>query len=111
MCTIETFHCRNFQAFRESPSSRLHTVDIIRGPLGFGFTIASTSHGQCVKQILDKPRCRGLAEADLLVTINSTAVRNMSHAEVVEILKTCPLGSVATFVVERIGQVTVLLTI
>ena len=88
--------------FQHSPN--LLTVDIIRGPMGFGFTIGDSVHGQRVKQLLDRPRCRGLMEGDLLVEINSTIVRDLKHSSVVEILQKCPVGSTASFLVQRGGQ-------
>lgn len=91
-----------FQHSQHSPT--LLTVDIIRGPMGFGFTIADSVHGQRVKQLLDRPRCRGLVEGDLLVEINNRIVRDMKHNNVVEILQMCPVGSTASFLVQRGGQ-------
>jgi len=85
-------------------SPNLLTVDIVRGPMGFGFTIADSVHGQRVKQLLDRPRCRGLMEGDLLVEINSRIVRDVKHTNVVEILQKCPIGSTASFLVQRGGQ-------
>jgi len=85
-------------------SLNLLTVDIVRGPMGFGFTIADSVHGQRVKQLLDRPRCHGLMEGDLLVEINGTIVRDVKHTSVVEILQKCPIGSTASFLVQRGGQ-------
>jgi len=89
--------------FQHSPN--LLTVDIIRGPMGFGFTIADSVHGQRVKQLLDRPRCHGLKEGDLLVEINGRIVRDMKHTGVVEVLQKCPVGSAASFLVQRGGQI------
>ena len=88
--------------FQHSPI--LLTVDIVRGPMGFGFTIADSVHGQRVKQLLDRPRCRGLMEGDLLVEINGRIVRDLKHSSVVEVLQKCPVGSTASFLVQRGGQ-------
>jgi len=85
-------------------SPNLLMVDIVRGPMGFGFTIADSVHGQRVKQLLDRPRCRGLMEGDLLVEINGRIVRDMKHTNVVEVLQKCPIGSTASFLVQRGGQ-------
>jgi len=87
--------------FQHSPM--LLTIDIVRGPMGFGFTIADSVHGQRVKQLLDRPRCRGLLEGDLLVEINGRIVRDMKHTGVVEVLQKCPIGSPASFLVQRGG--------
>jgi len=84
-------------------SPTLLTVDVVRGPMGFGFTIADSIHGQRVKQLLDRPRCRGLMEGDLIVEINGRIVRDFKHASVVEILQKCPIGSAASFVIQRGG--------
>jgi len=89
--------------FQHSPN--LLSVDIVRGPMGFGFTIADSVHGQRVKQLLDRPRCRGLMEGDLLVEINGRIVRDMKHTSVVEVLQKCPIGSTASFLVQRGGQI------
>jgi hypothetical protein len=45
---------------------------IVKGPKGFGFTIADDSqmNHQKVKQILDKERCVNLMENDILLEIN-----------------------------------------
>lgn len=78
-------------------------VNIVRGAMGFGFTIADSSYGQRVKQILDKTRCKNLMEGDVLLEINNNNVKDMSHAEVVQVLKDCPKGDETTIVVQRGG--------
>jgi len=72
--------------------------------MGFGFTIGDTPYGQCIKKVLDRSRCKGLLEGDLLVEINGTVVQNGNHMAVVEILKDCPVGSTAKILVQRGGQ-------
>ncbi|TMW48612.1 hypothetical protein DOY81_006305, partial [Sarcophaga bullata] len=67
----------------------VHTFSIIKGAMGFGFTIADSSYGQKVKKILDRACCNQLQEGDILLEINDTVVRNKSHADVVQILKDC----------------------
>lgn len=67
----------------------VHTFSIIKGAMGFGFTIADSSYGQKVKKILDRACCNQLQEGDILLEINETVVRNKSHADVVQILKDC----------------------
>lgn len=59
------------------------TVPIVKGGMGFGFTIADSGFGQKVKKILDRGRCKSLREGDVLVSINETDVRGMGHSEVV----------------------------
>ncbi|XP_061389623.1 membrane-associated guanylate kinase, WW and PDZ domain-containing protein 1, partial [Musca vetustissima] len=67
----------------------VHTFSIIKGAMGFGFTIADSSYGQKVKKILDRSCCRELQEGDILLEINEHMVRNKSHQDVVQILKEC----------------------
>ena len=82
----------------------LHMVGITRGPMGFGFTIADSIYGQKVKQILDRPRCKILQEGDILVDINGVNVKDLTHGEVVQVLKNCPLGAEAVMTVQRGGK-------
>ncbi|XP_060571370.1 membrane-associated guanylate kinase, WW and PDZ domain-containing protein 1-like [Ruditapes philippinarum] len=79
------------------------TMDIVRGDMGFGFTIADSSFGQKVKQILDRERCGTLQEGDFIQQINSTNVVDMNHAQVVQVLKDCPIGEETQIVVQRGG--------
>lgn len=87
-------------------SSRPETLsmNIVRGEMGFGFTIADSSFGQKVKQILDKPRCKTLQEGDILQEINSVNVKDMSHSEIVMVLKECPKGQETKIIVQRGGK-------
>ena len=82
----------------------LITVPVVKGPMGFGFTIADSPYGQKVKQILDAPRCVGLQEGDILVEINGRLIRNCTHNQAVNILKECPKGQEAFIVVQRGGM-------
>lgn len=84
----------------------LITVHIIKGPMGFGFTIADSpgGGGQRVKQIVDSPRCRGLKEGDLIVEVNKKNVQALSHNQVVDMLIECPKGSEVTLLVQRGGK-------
>nr|XP_028575318.1 membrane-associated guanylate kinase, WW and PDZ domain-containing protein 1 isoform X25 [Podarcis muralis] len=83
----------------------LITVHIIKGPMGFGFTIADSpgGGGQRVKQIVDSPRCRGLKEGDLIVEVSKKNVQNLTHNQVVDMLIECPKGSEVTLLVQRGG--------
>ena len=65
--------------------AELMTVQITKGAMGFGFTIADSAHGQKVKTILDRPRCKNLAEGDILVDINGIDMRVLTHAQVVQV--------------------------
>ena len=90
--------------FPSSAKPEMLSVNITKGNMGFGFTIADSAYGQKVKQILDKSRCTTLLEGDILVEINHHKVKDMPHTEVVQILKDCPRGLDATIVVQRGGR-------
>ncbi|XP_018322652.1 membrane-associated guanylate kinase, WW and PDZ domain-containing protein 2 isoform X2 [Agrilus planipennis] len=77
------------------------TVKIVKGNLGFGFTIADSACGQRVKKILDRHRCKNLQEGDILLEINNINLQNMTHDKVVQVLKNCPYSSEATICVQR----------
>ena len=87
---------------RSSPE--VLTIPVVKGPMGFGFTIADSPYGQKVKQILDAPRCQGLLEGDILMEINGRMIRSCTHNEAVNILKECPKGREAFFVIQRGGK-------
>ncbi|KAF5281106.1 hypothetical protein FQR65_LT02972 [Abscondita terminalis] len=76
-------------------------VRIVKGNLGFGFTIADSACGQRVKTILDRQRCKNLMEGDILLEINDVNLRCMSHDDVVQVLKNCPYNADATICVQR----------
>lgn len=80
------------------------TIPIIKGPMGFGFTIADSPYGQRVKQILDQARCKNLAEGDLLVMINSVNVSELPHQQTVQVLKECQQDKETIIVVQRGGK-------
>ena len=90
----------------DSSKAEFITVHIVKGPMGFGFTIADSTPGQKVKQILDRSRCGNLQEGDLLVDINHTRVRDMNHSDVVRVLKECPTSQAATIAIQRGGLMT-----
>ncbi|XP_017783080.1 PREDICTED: membrane-associated guanylate kinase, WW and PDZ domain-containing protein 1 [Nicrophorus vespilloides] len=77
------------------------SVKIVKGNLGFGFTIADSACGQRVKKILDRQRCKNLMEGDILLEINEIPLQNMSHDDVVQVLKNCPYNNEATICVQR----------
>ncbi|XP_077009852.1 membrane-associated guanylate kinase, WW and PDZ domain-containing protein 2 isoform X4 [Tamandua tetradactyla] len=83
--------------------AELMTLTIVKGAQGFGFTIADSPTGQRVKQILDIQGCPGLCEGDLIVEINQQNVQSLSHTEVVDILKDCPVGSETSLIIHRGG--------
>ena len=82
----------------------LLVMNIVKGDMGFGFTIADSPYGQKVRQILDRDRCRTLNEADILVEINQHKVKDMPHADVVRVLKECALNAESRIVVQRGGM-------
>ena len=57
--------------------------------------------GPVVKMIMDHPRCAQLQEGDVLMEVNGENVRSYAHNELVTVLKRCPKGNQATFVVLR----------
>lgn len=79
------------------------TVGIIKGPLGFGFTLGECAEGHNVKQILDHPRCAQLREQDLILEVNGEKVKHYTHGDLVDVLKRCPKGNQTAFVIQR-GQ-------
>ncbi|XP_051977154.1 membrane-associated guanylate kinase, WW and PDZ domain-containing protein 2-like [Xyrauchen texanus] len=81
----------------------LLTVTMVKGADGFGFTIADSNGGQRVKQILEAQGCPGLCEGDLIVEINQQPALTLSHTQVVDLLKECPVGAEATLVIQRGG--------
>ncbi|GAB6022671.1 hypothetical protein CHUAL_006764 [Chamberlinius hualienensis] len=93
-----------YSAGRAEIPLELLTVGIVKGLMGFGFTIADSAHGQKVKKILDRPRCKNLAEGDVLLEINGRDVRGLEHSNVVQILKDCSQGLEATITIQRGGQ-------
>ena len=80
------------------------TIPIVKGPMGFGFTIADSPYGQRVKQILDQARCKNLAEGDLLLQINHISVRDLPHQQTVLVLKECQQDQETVVVVQRGGN-------
>ncbi|KAG7199732.1 hypothetical protein KM043_000407 [Ampulex compressa] len=89
---------------KDSPTSskpEFLSIAIVKGTMGFGFTIADSAHGQKVKKILDRQRCKNLMEGDILVNINDINVRNTCHSEVVQVLKECPRNEEALIHVQR----------
>lgn len=86
-----------------SDSPKILNISIVKGPLGFGFTIADSAYGQKVKKILDPNCCKDLQEGDYLLAINNTSVIHMPHNSVVQVLKGCPKSETATLKIQR-GQ-------
>ncbi|KAG5444960.1 Membrane-associated guanylate kinase, WW and PDZ domain-containing protein 1 [Clonorchis sinensis] len=81
-------------------------VAIFKQPNGFGFTLADHPQGQHVKAILDPARCGCLKVGDVIVEINDQRVKEVPHAEVVQLLKQCPVGQEARLLIQRGGLYT-----
>ncbi|CDW55828.1 membrane associated guanylate kinase, WW and PDZ [Trichuris trichiura] len=75
-------------------------LHIVKGDMGFGFTIADSPYGQKVKKVLDRPRCHGLLEGDILCQVNGRDVRRLNHAAIVDVLRDCPVGRQVAMVVQ-----------
>lgn len=69
--------------------------------IGFGFTISEGQNGQKVKKILDHDRCAALRQGDILLSINGYDLTPLSHLDVVEVLKQCPLEDPTEFMIKR----------
>ncbi|XP_058458463.1 membrane-associated guanylate kinase, WW and PDZ domain-containing protein 1 [Malaya genurostris] len=76
-------------------------INIVKSDTGFGFTITDSSYGQKVKKILDRQCCKNLQEGDILLSINSIPVKDVTHNEVVQVLKDCPKNIETTLKVQR----------
>ena len=57
--------------------------------------------GPIVKLIMDHPRCAQLAEGDVLLEVNGENVQDYPHTDLVNVLKRCPKGNQASFLVLR----------
>ncbi|KAG5672544.1 hypothetical protein PVAND_002665 [Polypedilum vanderplanki] len=80
----------------------IHDIIIIKGDQGFGFTIAESNlWGQKVKKILDRQCCKDLMEGDILLSINNINIKNLTHNEVVQVLKECPKNQETILRVQR----------
>lgn len=79
----------------------IYTFSIMKGSMGFGFTIADSACGQIVKKILDRNCCTQLLEGDVLLEINGINVRNKPHFYVVELLKECSQTTPTALKIQR----------
>lgn len=82
----------------------LVTVPLIKGPKGFGFAIADSPTGQKVKMILDSQWCPGLQKGDVIKEIYHQNVQNLTHLQVVEVLKQFPVGADVPLLILRGGE-------
>ena len=63
--------------------------------------VGETPQGPAVKQIMDMPRCAQLREGDLILEVNGEKVLTQSHSDLITLLKRCPKGNTANFLVAR----------
>uniref|UniRef100_A0A803T2E0 Membrane-associated guanylate kinase, WW and PDZ domain-containing protein 3 n=1 Tax=Anolis carolinensis TaxID=28377 RepID=A0A803T2E0_ANOCA len=83
--------------------TELVTIPLIKGPKGFGFAIADSPAGQKVKMILDSQWCHGLQKGDIIKEIYHQNVQNLTHLQVVEVLKQFPVGTEVPLLILRGG--------
>ncbi|XP_063811471.1 membrane-associated guanylate kinase, WW and PDZ domain-containing protein 3 isoform X2 [Pseudophryne corroboree] len=81
----------------------LVTIPLLKGPKGFGFAIADSAMGQKVKMILDSQWCPGLQKGDVIKEIYHQNVQNLTHIQVVEVLKQFPVGAEVPLLILRGG--------
>ncbi|XP_054994710.1 membrane-associated guanylate kinase, WW and PDZ domain-containing protein 3 isoform X3 [Sorex araneus] len=81
----------------------LVTIPLVKGPKGFGFAIADSPTGQKVKMILDSQWCQGLQKGDIIKEIYHQNVQNLTHLQVVEVLKQFPVGADVPLLILRGG--------
>ncbi|XP_067414876.1 membrane-associated guanylate kinase, WW and PDZ domain-containing protein 3 isoform X2 [Emydura macquarii macquarii] len=81
----------------------LITLPLVKGPKGFGFAIADSPTGQKVKMILDSQWCHGLQKGDVIKEIYHQNVQNLTHLQVVEVLKQFPVGAEVPLLILRGG--------
>ncbi|XP_006895766.1 PREDICTED: membrane-associated guanylate kinase, WW and PDZ domain-containing protein 3 isoform X1 [Elephantulus edwardii] len=86
-----------------SSQPELVTIPLIKGPKGFGFAIADSPTGQKVKMILDSQWCQGLQKGDIIKEIYHQNVQNLTHLQVVEVLKQFPVGADVPLLIFRGG--------
>lgn len=79
----------------------LITVTLKRGDQGFGFTISDSVAGQRVKKIQNNELCSNLKQNDILISIDGQDITRLTHKEVVEQLKNCPVGRDVSLTVKR----------
>ncbi|XP_029011514.1 membrane-associated guanylate kinase, WW and PDZ domain-containing protein 3 isoform X4 [Betta splendens] len=102
----ETPSCIELPDFTEQPSQlkgySVHTC-LSKGPRGFGFNIVGGSRPREFLQVysVTPGGPAALNTADILVYINNSCVLGRSHKEVVEMLKSVPMGQSVDVVLRR----------
>ncbi|XP_005389037.1 PREDICTED: membrane-associated guanylate kinase, WW and PDZ domain-containing protein 3 [Chinchilla lanigera] len=86
-----------------SSQPELVTIPLVKGPKGFGFAIADSPTGQKVKMILDSQWCQGLQKGDIIKEVYHQNVQNLTHLQVVEVLKQFPVGADVPLLILRGG--------
>lgn len=89
---------------------------IKKGEKGFGFTVADSTEGQQVKQVVESDRyyclylktklncvfrCGGLQSDDLIVAIDGSNVQSFTHEQLVIKLKSFPVNSEVILTIRR----------
>uniref|UniRef100_A0A3P8U8L1 MAGI family member, X-linked a n=1 Tax=Amphiprion percula TaxID=161767 RepID=A0A3P8U8L1_AMPPE len=102
----ESTSCTELPEFTEQPSQlkgySIHTR-LSKGPRGFGFNIVGGSRPREFLQVysVTPGGPPALNTADILVYINDSCVLGRSHKEVVEMLKSVPMGQSVDVVLRR----------
>ncbi|EUB60064.1 Membrane-associated guanylate kinase, WW and PDZ domain-containing protein 2 [Echinococcus granulosus] len=79
-------------------------VAVTKQANGFGFTLADQVGGQRVKEVLEPT---GLRVGDVILEVNGKWVKEASHLEVVQLLKTCSIGKTSNFLIQRVLPISV----
>nr|XP_033774166.1 membrane-associated guanylate kinase, WW and PDZ domain-containing protein 3 isoform X3 [Geotrypetes seraphini] len=101
--SLEPLDQRVSLASSGSSLPELFTIPLVKGPKGFGFAIADSPMGQKVKMILDSQWCQGLQKGDVIKEICHQNIQNLTHLQVVEILKQFPVGAEVPLLILRGG--------
>uniref|UniRef100_A0A8C5LT21 Membrane-associated guanylate kinase, WW and PDZ domain-containing protein 3 n=1 Tax=Leptobrachium leishanense TaxID=445787 RepID=A0A8C5LT21_9ANUR len=101
--SLEMQEQRTSMASSGTSLPELVTVPLLKGPKGFGFAIADSPMGQKVKMILDSQWCPGLQKGDVIKEIYHQNVQNLTHIQVVEVLKQFPVGAEVPLLILRGG--------
>ena len=55
------------------------SIPITKGGMGFGFTIADSAHGQKVKKILDRPRCKVRKKTNQIILTKTIVICQITY--------------------------------
>ncbi|XP_029430105.1 membrane-associated guanylate kinase, WW and PDZ domain-containing protein 3 isoform X2 [Rhinatrema bivittatum] len=101
--SLEPLEQRVSMASSGSSLTELVAIPLLKGPKGFGFAIADSPMGQKVKMILDSQWCHGLQKGDVIKEICHQNIQNLTHLQVVEVLKQFPVGAEVPLLILRGG--------